>query len=186
MAENESLDLYYKNSGRWRGAMRMMADGLPADRVAEELLRNLYRTMKNLIKNQLLSVEALYDAATGRRDDLELVVRQAESTEYARLFAANAFQGLGPVEIVENVLRDTTDRFLDQMGVQLVGGERFAHFAAFRRERDEITYLMNDGVRQLAHTIAQSPRVPPRMPALSVQRRRQAATELMTMSLLGQ
>lgn len=185
MAENETLDIYYRSSGRWRNAMKLIAAGVADERVAEDMVRNLYRTMQNLIKGGLLPLEALCAAATGQRDDIEELVRQSISKDYALLFMRNSFQNLDAKQVVQNVLFQTTDRFLDQIEHALIGKERFPNIPAFRRMRDEVTRLMQPGVEQLTDAVVASPSRPPRMPSLTIEQRQQEFTALLGMSILG-
>jgi hypothetical protein len=184
MAENETLDLFYRSSGRWRNVWRLLASGTEVERVAEELVRNLYRTFKNLIKEELIQLEALCDAATGRRDDLELLERQAKAAEYAQLFSRNAYQQLSRVQVVENVLLQTIDRFVDQIEHELIGKDRYPDIPSFAYTRDRIANIVAPHVSVLAETLARSPNQPPRMPPLTIERRRQQSAELLNMSVL--
>ena len=65
MAENETLDLWDKQSARWRRLLKRIESDDPVEKITEEVMWCLCKTFQNL--TDPLPVEQLLDAA--KRDD---------------------------------------------------------------------------------------------------------------------
>ena len=76
MAENETLNLKDRHSGRWRALMRLVEQGGSVGQVREEAVRCLYAVAKHLHK--LLPVTELLAAAGERTVPLQRSSRDAQ------------------------------------------------------------------------------------------------------------
>lgn len=74
MAENESLDLWDRHSGRWRQLLKKIHSHEPVEEIADEVVRCLYKTSQNLV--ELLPLHELLDATELGSDRVCEVVRR--------------------------------------------------------------------------------------------------------------
>ncbi len=183
MAENETLDLTDRHSRRWRRVLKRIESDEPAEQIADDTLRCVYKTFQNLA--EMLPLHALFNAAKIGRDSVrELVPRCAEGRDYAELFAQQAEIHSDPASLVEGVARAIVDRFLDQIELRVVGKGHWPDMARFRILREDVTRLMRDGIARLARKVTDRPDEKPRMPRRSADRKEQDQRELLRLSLL--
>lgn len=182
MAENETLDLWDRHSGRWRHLLKRVERDEPADQIADDAVRCLYKTFKNLV--ELLPLGKLFDAAKLGPDKVREVVRRCRKEGgYAELFAQQAAIHTDPVQIIEGVARATVDRFLDQIELKVVGDGHWPDMARFRIMRENVVMLMRDDLARLARKVADRPNEKPRMPARSADQKEKDQRDLLNLSL---
>jgi len=183
MAENETLDLWNKQSRRWWQLLKKIESGEPAEEIADEAERCLSRTLKSLV--ELLPLGKMLEAATrGDKRALWAIVRERRwGRDYAELIAQQASIDSDPVRLLEGVLRGTADRFLDQIGVEVVGYNHSPNMGGFRFLREKVLTLMQPGIARLARQIAEHPGKKPRLPARSTAQRARDQRDLLSLSL---
>jgi len=183
MAENETLDLWNRHSGRWQQLLRKIKSGEPANEIADETVRCLYRAFGNLV--ELLPLGKVLEAvARGDEDAVWAIVRECRSgRDYAELIAQQATIDSDPVRVLEGVARATVERFFDQMGMKVVGDGRWPDMYRFRLLREDVNTLMQPGIACLARHIAEYPDKKPRTPARSAAQRARDQRDLLSLSL---
>lgn len=183
MAENETLDLMHRNSGRWQHLWRLIRDGAPHAQVCEKAIRNLYTTFRKLYED--IPVGAMLRAAAGENGDLEQLVRNCRKhRDYAELFALEARQGFDRETVAANVCMATVERFLDQISLKMMQandgldiGECADRFKKYKSSQKE-------PIQKLARQLARNPDSPPRRPAVPKEARERRQKELLATSLL--
>lgn len=183
MAENETLDLWDRQSARWQRWLKRIETGDPVEQIADEAMWCLCKTFQNL--TEPLPVEQLLDAAM--RDDQAIhdVVRECrKARDYAEMFEQLAAIHSDPAALVEGVLRAIVERFFDQIEMKVVGNGHWPDMARFRIMRESVKTLMRDGVGRLARKIADHPNEKPRMPARSADQKEKDQRALQNQSLL--
>jgi hypothetical protein len=184
MAENETLDLWYRNSGRWRDLWRLII----RDAAGEELHRQaeycLYKTFQNLRKLIPLP-EILVAAADGNGDMAEIVRNCNEGREYAQLFRLEANQGLSREAIVGNVAQATLQRFLDQMALKILSDDGRADLGSLGERFAHLKTSLEPSIQRLADQVAQRPDRSPRRRAATPETKAAEHARLLDMSVLG-
>lgn len=182
MAENETLDLGDRHSGRWRLLLKRFESGEPAEHISGDTVRCLYKTFKNLAELLPLG-ELLAAARLGAEEVREVVRRCRKGRDYAELFAQQAFIDSDPAQIIEGVARATVDRFLDQIELKVVGVGHWPDMKRFRIMRDNVITLICGDVTRLARKVAENPNEKPRMPARSADQKQKDQRDLLNQSL---
>lgn len=188
MAENETLDLMDRHSVRWRKLRERIRNNDPIEAIADEGVACLTRTFKSL--SGLLPIRELLDANRQGVDAVRKFARRcSKAPDYAELFAQQAAI-LGsarpyrdPVELVAGVLRATLDKFLDQIGMEVVGSGPWPDMARFRILREQLGTQAADRIDRLAKQIAEHPDKKPRMPRKSAALKDREHHQLLTLSL---
>ena len=182
MAENESLDIRDRHSGRWRRLLKGIERNDPVERIAVDAVWCLHKTFKNLVV--LLPVERLLEAATDEDRTIREVVRECrKGREYAELFAQQTAIHTDPVQIVEGVAYATVDRFLDQIELKVVGHGHWPDMSRYRTMRENVMMLIRNDVANLARRVADCPNEKPRMPRRSADQIEQDQRDLLNLSL---
>ncbi len=183
MAENETLDLWDRYSGRWKRLLGLVERSEPTDTIADEAVRCLYRTFKNLV--ELLPLKEMLQAASrGDRAAVDDVVRRCrKARDYAELIAQEAAVTNMPARLLEGVARGAVDEFLDQIGMKVLGDDHWPDLARFRVLRENVERLMRVDITRLARQVAAHPNEKPRMPAKSAEQHEQEQRDLLGMSL---
>jgi hypothetical protein len=182
MAENETLDLHDRHSGRWRQLLKKIERNETADRIATETVLCLYKTFKNLV--ELLPLDKLLDAAKLGRDKLREVVRQChKARDYAELFAQQAPLQTDPSKLIEGVARATVVTYFDRFGREVIGRGNWPDIARFRVLREDVSNLMRNDVERLARNVSDHPTEKPRMPARSPSQKEEEQNEILGISL---
>ena len=88
-----------------------------------------------------------------------------------------------PVPLLEAVARAALDKFLDQIGMAVVGEGRWHDLDQFRVLREQVQHLTRGGIARLARQVAAQPNAKPRMPAKSAERHEKEQRDLLGMSL---
>lgn len=182
MAENETLDLWDRHSGRWRQLYRKIDSKAPDEEIDREIERCLYSTFKNL--PDLLPLRELLDAA--ERDDQTIhdVVRECrKAREYAEYFDQLAAVHSDPTALVEGVACAVVERFLQQIGMKVVGNGHWPDMARFRVMCEDTMARIQKPVARLAKQVAANPNQKPRMPARSAKQKEQDQRDLLSLSL---
>ncbi len=162
MAENERLDLDYPNSRRWRRLWELIEEGSAEEQIAQQAVRCLYKTYQRLF--EYLPFAELLSAATGEGDRIHNVVRRCDrGRDYAQLFELAAEKGADKATIAERVAEATLDRFLEQIGLRVVGSERWPDFRAFLAFRERLADLVRTDVSRFAQRLAANPSRAPTM-----------------------
>lgn len=183
MAENETLDLWGRNSGRWQRWLKGIESGERVEWIADEATRCLHLTWKKLV--ELLPLERLLDAAKLDDQTIHDVVRKCrKGRDYAELFEQLAAIHSDPAALVESVLRATVERIFDQVEFEVVGAGHWPDMVRFRMMRQHVQTLMRDDVGRLARKIAHHPNEKPRMPARSADLKEKDQRDLQNQSLL--
>ncbi len=188
MAENEKLDLAYYRSGRWQKWRDSIANGKSSAAVAEEGVRCIAQTVKNL---QTLSEEGnevpikqVLMAATGEDGSFDEIMRKARfGRDYLQLFASQSGQQLDERTIVENVMTLTADKFLDQIGQDVIGTNCFPDAKTFREFELSVKDQMIDDIQALSRQLVEAPDSPLRMPNRSAAQKEQHQVDLLNMSI---
>jgi hypothetical protein len=182
MAENETLNLNDRHSGRWRDLMRFVERGSSVDEVRQEAVRCLHAAVKNLV--ELLPLGELLGAAAGENGPVaEVVARCSKGREYAQLFEGQANRGLTREQTMTNVLVTALESFFDQMSLRIVPSEKWT-YASLVRFFGEVRQAAMGDIRELAADLARHPHEAPRMPALSKAAKDERWRQLTDMSLL--
>ena len=182
MAENESLDLWGRHSGRWRQLLRKIENNERPEDIANEVVRCLYQTFKSLV--DLLPLPDLIDAAEHDPERVREILRRCRSAcDYAELFAQFSAVHSDPVGLITAVTWFTFDRFLDQIGMKVVGARPWPDVARFRLMRHAVRGLIEGEVNRLAQQVAGNPGSKPRMPARSSEQKEQDQRDMLGLSL---
>lgn len=181
MAENESLDISYRKSRRWRALHDQIRNGATDDVIATAILENLYQTFKGVVRQ--IPLKALLEAMQAG-GDVRGIIRDCQDHEYAQLVAAQYQVGLAPVDIVEHSLWATVDRFLEQIALDVVGSSNWADFQTYDQAATTWRRDVFDGVRELARKLAANPEQPPRLPSRTAEQKILVLARLNSMSLL--
>ena len=178
MAENETLDLWGRNSGRWRALLKRVKSGDAPAELADEAIHCLYRTFKIVVG--LAPLDQLLDAAERGGPELhELVRRCRDGRDYAQLIEQSAAVESSRECILEGVLHTTLERFFQQIQLKL----DWPQMAQFRTDRSEIHRRATNEISRLAGQLARRPSEPPRMPARSKEQKEQQQKAIYRMSL---
>jgi len=184
VAENETLDLMDRNSGRWRDLWRLISKGAPEAEIREKAITNLYTTFRKISED--IPVAELLSAAAGEDGDLDELARDCRKhREYAQLFKLESAQGLDRQTVAENVALGVIDRFLDQIGMETMRGSNSFDLAELMDRFRGLKRSLNDPIRRFAHQLARSPDRAPRKPPVSKQAKAQRQKQLLTRSLIG-
>ena len=182
MAENETLDISGRCSGRWRRLLKRIENDDPVEQIADDAVWCLRMTFKNLV--ELLPLERLLEAATDEHCTIRDVVRECRmGREYADLFVQQTAIHTDPVQIVEGVARATVDRFLDQIELKVVGHGHWPDMPCYHTMRENVMALIRDDVADLARRVADCPNEKPRMPRRSANQVEQDQRNLLSLSL---
>ena len=183
MAENETLDLWDRHSGRWQQLLKKIESNEAAGQIAYDAVQCLYKIFKNLV--ELLPLHELLDAAKLGPDEMREVVRQCrKGRDYAELFEQQAAIHTVPEQIIEGVAHATVERFFDQIELKVVGDDHWPNMTRFRTMRENVRTLMRDDVARLARKVADRPSEKPRMPARSAEQKEKDQRDLQNESLL--
>ena len=185
MAENENLDLGYR-SGRWKKLRDSIRAGKSATEVADEGVRCLTQTFKNLLKlfeeENGVPLKQVLIAATEEDGSFDEIMRQARfGRDYLQLFELQCGQRLDERTIVENVLTLTIHGFMDQIGQELIDGERFPDAKSVREFGLSVKDAMIDGMQKLGKQLVESPDAPVRMPSRTTAQKEQHQDDLLNM-----
>jgi hypothetical protein len=179
MAENERLDVL-KNP-RWLRVMRFIASGPQEADVARRLAEAMYRTLRNVGKQ--IPLEELLKAAATRQPDFPDAIAQCrhDFAEMIERVAADS-PADAAASIAERYVDAVLDRYLDQIGLRLVGQEPFPTFDSFCAQANEWKARIRPALKRLASNLesGQTPRVPAQPTAVRAAERE----ELMALSLL--
>jgi len=179
MAENERLDVL-KNR-RWLRVMRFIASNPHEGDVTRRLTEAMYRTLRSVGKQ--IPLEELLKAAANRQPGFEAAAAQCrhDFAEMVERVAAEPVAVGGPT-IAERYVDAVLDRYLDQMGLRLVGAGPFPTFDSFCAQANEWKARIKPALKRLASKLesGQAPRVPAQ-PAATREAERE---ELMALSLL--
>jgi len=190
MAENETLDLWDRDSKRWQRVLEKIKQGCSPAEAAAEAVRSTYKTFQNLhdlFSKQGLSLAQFLQAAERKDGSLgEMVGRCREGRKYAELLQQLAPVHQGTEKLIHAMVVGTVDCFLEQMGVdrQLVGSTVARDAAWFDRFRRDVHEAMEPDVAPLAERLARQPDVKPRMPPRSSQQKDRDHAEELHTSLL--
>ena len=162
MAENETLDLGDIRSGRWRKLRDSIRTGKSATDIADEGARCLTQMFKNLQKEfeekNGIPLKQVFMAATGEDGSFDEIMRQARfGRDYLEFFAQQCSQDFDERTIVDNVLTLTIDRFMEQIGQDVIGGERFPDAKSFREFGLAVKGAMIDDMQALGKQLTESP-----------------------------
>lgn len=179
MAENERLDVL-KNP-RWLRVMRFIASSPQEADVARRLAEAMYRTLRNVGKQ--IPLEELLKAAATRQPDFPDAIAQCrhDFAEMIERVAADSPTD-AVASIAERYVDAVLDRYLDQIGLRLVGQEPFPTFDRFCAQVNEWKARIRPSLKRLASNLesGQTPRVPAQPTAVRAAERE----ELMALSLL--
>jgi hypothetical protein len=179
MAENERLDVL-KNR-RWLRVMRFIASNPTEGDISRRLTEAMYRTLRSVGKQ--IPLEDLLNAAANRQGGLSATVAHChhDFAEMVERVAAEPVPDGGPT-IAERFVEAILDRYLDQMGLRLVGEGPFPTFDTFCAQANEWKARVKPAMSRLASKL-QSGQVP-RVPAQPAAVRAAEREELMALSLL--
>ena len=184
MAENETLDLMGRNSGRWRDLWRLMEKGERIDEIHEKAVRCLYTTYRRIYED--VPVGDLLRAACGEDGDVEQLARDCRThTDYVDLFRLEASAGSDRKEVARGVSQGIVDRFLDQIGMKMLLSQDIVDIPKLRGLFASIKSTLAGPIDQLSGQLARNPDAAPRRPAATRETRERQQKELLTTSLLG-
>ena len=188
MAENETLDLGYYRSGRWQMLRDSIRAGKSVIEVADEGIRCLTQTFKNLQKlseeNNGIPLKQVLMAATGEDGSFDEIMRQVRlGRDYLQLFELQCGQKLDERTIADNVLALTFDRLIGQIGQKLIGGERFPDAKSFREFGLSVNDAMIDGVQVLGKQLADLPDTQVKIPSRTIGQKEQHQDDLLSKSI---
>ena len=179
MAENERLDVL--KSQRWLRVMRHIASSPQEPDIVRRLTEAMYRTLRSVGKQ--IPLEDLLKAAANRRPGLS-----AEVALYHHDFAemiervTNELVADGAPTIAQRYVDAIFDRYLDQIGLKLVGEGPFPTFDTFCARANTWKLRMEPALKRLASQLesGHAPRVPAQPAAIRAAERE----ELMALSML--
>ena len=184
MAENETLDLMGRNSGRWRDLYLLIAKGAGIDEIRDKAVRCLYTTYRKIYED--VPVGDLLRAACGEDGDVEQLARDCRKhTDYVGLFRLEASPGSARKEVARRVTEGIVDRFLDQIGMEMLLSQDTIDVHKLRVLFVSIKSTLADPIDRLSGQLARNPDAAPRRPAATKETRERQQKELLTTSLLG-
>jgi hypothetical protein len=179
MAENERLDVL-KNR-RWLRVMGFIASSPRENDIARRLTEAMYRTLRSVGKQ--IPLERLLIAAENHEPGLWSAAAQCrhDFAEMIERVAAEPPTNAAPT-VAERYVEAILDRYLDLIGLRLVGEGAFPTFDSFCARANDWKARIRPDLRRLASTLesGQAPRVPARPAATRAAER----DELMALSLL--
>lgn len=190
MAENETLDLGSRRNRRWRHLCGLIAAGESPAVAAQATAACLLQTMKKVLCDPMerkpqFPVADLLAALSGSPDDVTDVLTRCGGHQYADLLAQE--HGAPTPQIAcERLLGTVADRFLDQIGLEIVGTDHHRTFPDFRRYKNELHAALAPAIRTLAAKVASDPSRPPRADARSRATRAEDHATLLRESLLAE
>ena len=165
MAENESLDLMDRNSGRWRKLLKYIETKEPPEKLAPQVLRYLYKLWQNLVKQKGFLLEQMLSAASGESGHIQEIVRRCRSSrDYAKLFEIEARQGGSDQRIIERVNWAIIDRYFDQYEERVLGSNEWPSAFEIHGYLAHVKNLIRENVAHLSQRVASHPQSPPRTP----------------------
>ena len=183
MAENETLDLWHKNSGRWRDLWRLIAQDAAEQDLHRQAEYCLYKTLQKL--RDLIPLPEILGATAGESGNIAEIVRNCkQGRDYAQLFRLEASQGLDRKAIVGNVARATFQRFLDQMALKILSDDGRADLNGLGEQFTRLKASLEPSIERLAGQVAQRPDRSPRRRAASPEAKATDHTRLLGMSVL--
>lgn len=188
MAENEKLDLAYDRSGRWRKWRDSIRNGKSVSAIAEEGVRYLAQTFKrlqNLFEEEnRVPMKQVLMAAAGEDGSFDEIMRKSRlGRDYLQLFESQCGQNLDQRSIVENVMTLTVHRFLDRIGQEVIGEDRFPNARIFREFGFSVKDEMIDGIQSLSRQLVDAPDSPVRQPSRSETQKAKDQVDLLSMSI---
>jgi hypothetical protein len=178
MAENERLDVL-KNR-RWLQLMGFIASNPRDVDIPRRLVKAMYRTLRNAGKQ--IPLTELLKAASGQLNFGDPVARcHHDFAEMIERVAADT-SGDQTATTGERFVEAVLDRYLDQIGLKVVGNNAFPTFDSFCLQANEWKRQIEPALRRLASNI-EAGRAP-RVPAQPADVRAAEREELMTLSLL--
>ena len=184
MAENETLDLMGRNSGRWRELERLIARGTPMAEIRDTAVRCLCTTLKRIYED--VRVGDLLRASCGEDGDIDELARQARKhTDYVDIFRREADPGADRKTIARRVNGWIVDRFLDQIGMEMLMSQETVDVSSLRARFASIRRALAGPIEAVSDQLARNPDKPPRRPAVSKDAAERKRRELLTISLVG-
>jgi hypothetical protein len=181
MAENESLDIESRQSRRWQHLRDAIRSGEADNEIERILLLNLFGAYKKVVRQ--IRLRPLLDALL-TDGDVRGVLRECENQEYAQLIANQSQPGMDASDIMAQALWATADRFLEQIGMDVVGSEHWPDWLGFDQACQSWRQGVFNGLLGLASKLAESPDQPPRLPARTPEEKKRDLEHLNSMSLL--
>jgi hypothetical protein len=181
MAENETLDIESRQSGRWRRLRRLICDRASDHEVVTAVEENLYRTVRKL-RGQM-PLKLLLEGLVAGQDVTELI-QASESRDYAELLALQAEPGLDTQALLKRFLDAILQRFRDQIAMKAVGSAHYPTFESFYSDWARWAALAQGQIQRIAERLAAHPERAPRMPPRSAVTRDRERRALTKMSLL--
>jgi len=180
MAENETLDLDHRNSGRWRILQKTIEGGARPEEVAEELFRCLITAVKRVVERIPLA-EFLDAAKRNDEDALANIVRYRckDARDYAELLQQAACVNRDASSILDSFLRAIVRAMLRRIQVRV----DWPTSARLRLARPAIESLMNGPIVALVRKVAAHPDRKPSLPPRSAEQRQQDHEKLLLLSL---
>jgi hypothetical protein len=152
MAENETLDLWHKNSGRWRYLHNKYQIRCSVSAIAEETLSCLSRSLKKISKN--IPITDLLDCVSDGKDVHGIIRNCHFSRDYAELFEIASNKGLrDKTQIMALVLRTICSKFSDQIKHDLVP-TIYKTAEAFDNTNQSVKAMIFNRINQMAEGIA--------------------------------
>jgi hypothetical protein len=178
MAENERLDVL-KNR-RWFHLMRFIASRPRDADIPRRLVEAMYRTLRNAGKQ--IPLAEFLKAASGQLSFGDSVARcHHDFAEMIERVAADT-SGDTTATTAERFVEAILDRYLDQIGLKVVGDNAFPTFDSFCLQANEWKLQIKPALQRLASNL-EAGRAP-RVPAQPVAVRAAEREELMALSLL--
>lgn len=189
MAENEKLDVGYRNSGRWRKLASAIDAGKSVTEVGKESVRCVTQTLnrlRKLFEQNGVPLENVIKAASADLDDKEkeeIFGCGHYGRDYLQLLESQTGQGLDEQTIVENFCILIIDRFLSQIGQDVIGTDRYPDASIYREFGIRVKESMLGDLQKLAKRLVANPETPLRCPPRSASQKAEMQDDLLKMSI---
>jgi hypothetical protein len=183
VAENEILDPYDKRSAYRRQLLNNLLAGDPVESVAGQLGQILWSGAARVTKRGL--VRDLLDAQSTGAVELRNRVRSSGGSMFAQVFEKQAALTDDPEEALRNTMQHEAQRYLDQLGLEVVPSESWPNLQGFLEFSKGVVKQLEELISTLARKLRERPDKAPRKPPVCREKREANRIALNRVSLLS-
>jgi hypothetical protein len=186
MAENESLDLSYRNSARWRRICdRIPLGSLGRQAIVDAIDDALVKTYQNVAKGFPDFGNLGNAVVAGDAVEVDRLLRTChKSRDYAELLMYSMRPGFNRENVITALLNATCDRFFDQYALRMVP-DVFRSFHDWANYRRKLQIDLAPSIKRIAQQMSASRLWSTRSRPRSHERRVRQQEELLSMSLVN-